>query len=112
MVNENLGTEVPVVINGADQFRGQFNLLRNVRDLGYNPEKATAILNETGNNGLSLWLLILPDERLQNTAEILQASLTKIGVQSEIMVVPEADMSSTIQSLMSQDLQLMIIEYR
>ena len=112
LVMKNLGPDVPVIINGADQLRGQFNLLKDVRNLGYDPEKARTPLADARYKGLSMRLLVRPDAALQSSAKMMQANLDQIGVKVEIVVVSGANMSKEVQSLINQGASFLVFELR
>lgn len=102
LVMEYLGGTVPLYFNGADRFQGQFNLLGDVRNIGYDKEKAIALLTEMGYKDLNLTLLIPQDTVLEKIGERIQTSLELIGIHAVTTAVPETEIKNTIQSLLDQ----------
>jgi ABC-type transport system substrate-binding protein len=88
VVDKYFGNDFPAAIHGSNQLDGEFNLVQNVRSLGYDYAKATEILQATGNSDLSLRLYMLSDENLQNFAQVLQQYLKEMGLSVELIVVP------------------------
>lgn len=111
-VVNTLGFAAPVMINGADVFRSRFKLIGDVSSLGYDPNRAVAFLREAGFSGANASLSVLLDDTFQKKAGMIQAELDKIGFQTEISVVPRAELSGAIQSRTQQRIPFLVIELR
>jgi hypothetical protein len=109
LVKEFLQRDTPAAFNGATQFKGQFNLIGDMRDIGYDPQKAMQLVKEAGYDRFSLMLLVPPDDALLAMAKTIIPSLSRIGFQVEFIPVPESEINIEAQSLLEQGAQVLVM---
>lgn len=81
----------------------------NVEGYGYSPEKAKQKLAEAGYpNGLKIKLLVPTSPEFQQEAQVIQAQLAKVGIESEIEL---KDVTASIAQITQGDYQAFVYRW-
>jgi hypothetical protein len=106
-----LREDVPVVFNGLSKFKGQVNILTDMRSMKYERNIAYELFKETGYDQVNLTLVVPPDRAVQNITKIIQSSLTEYGLHVEVAVVPEIELNQKAQLFLDQGSQVLVIKF-
>lgn len=64
----------------------------------YDPEKAKALLKESGNENLNLTIKIKEDAKVQKVAQVIQADLKAVGINVEIEILEAGAYTTDVYS--------------